>query len=149
MPSTHFYKKPKEVGSSSLEARTCSHSRGTHIFILFWHINPIIQTNHCNINVVFFSFQTGFEEFVKLFHYNPEVLSTFPILVHLMNDIEMSSEDYFVGPKTHNRICTHTKSIFEMFDLIIHEVRLKRDFFRTVVSKIFIFHILITVHRYF
>ena len=139
MPSTHFHKKPKEVGRSSLEACTYSHSRGTNIFALFQHTNPFSNFDQsfqyqCGNN---FRFQTGFEEFVKLFHYTPEVLSTFPILVHLMNDIEMSSEDYFVGPKTHNRICTHTKSIFEMFDLIIHEVSLKEDCFESMVSKFF------------
>ena len=67
-------------------------------------------------------FQVGMEEFVKLFHYNPEVLSTFPFLHHLMRDVEMTSENYFVGPKTHDRICKHTKAIFNMLDDIVQEV---------------------------
>ena len=84
-----------------------------------------------------------------MFHYTPEVLSTFPILVHLMNDIEMSSEDYFVGPKTHNRICTHTKSIFEMFDLIIHEVSIEKGILSIYDFRMISFLYFNAIHRYF
>ena len=62
------------------------------------------------------------EEFVQLFHYTPEALSSFPFLHHLMNDLELSSENYFIGPKTHDRICNHTKAIFQMLDNIVVEV---------------------------
>ena len=66
-----------------------------------------------------------------------------------MNDIEMSSEDYFVGPKTHNRICTHTKSIFEMFDLIIHEVSIEKEFLSIYGFRIMIFIYYNAINRYF
>ena len=61
-------------------------------------------------------------EFAKLFHYNSAILRTFPILAHHMSDIELTSENYFVGPKTEDRICSHTTAIFEMLDGVIKEV---------------------------
>ena len=68
------------------------------------------------------------EEFIQLFYYTPEVLSSFPFLHHLMNDVELSCENYFVGPKTHDRICNHTKAIFQMLDKIVVEVCASRIF---------------------
>ena len=61
-------------------------------------------------------------EFAKLFHYNSVILRTFPILAHHMSDVELISQNYFVGPKTEDRICSHTTAIFEMLDGVINEV---------------------------
>ena len=69
-----------------------------------------------------FEFQVGMNEFAKLFHYNSAILRTFPILAHHMSDVELTSQNYFVGPKTEDRICSHTTAIFEMLDGVIKEV---------------------------
>ena len=39
-----------------------------------------------------------------------------------MSDVELTSQNYFVGPKTEDRICSHTTAIFEMLDGVIKEV---------------------------
>ena len=39
-----------------------------------------------------------------------------------MSDIELTSQNYFVGPKTEDRICSHTIAIFKMLNGIIMEV---------------------------
>ena len=39
-----------------------------------------------------------------------------------MSDIELISQNYFVGPKTEDRICSHTVAIFKMLNGIIMEV---------------------------
>ena len=39
-----------------------------------------------------------------------------------MSDIELTSQNYFVGPKTEDRICSHTIAIFTMLNGIIMEV---------------------------
>ena len=72
--------------------------------------------------VMKFKFQIGIKEFAKQFHYNSEILKTFPILHHHMSDIELTTQNYFVGPKTEDRICSHTIAIFKMLNGIIIEV---------------------------
>ena len=64
------------------------------------------------------------DEILKLFRYDRDALKAFPFLHHFISDAEMASENYFVGPKTHNRICSHTEAVFQMLDRIVSEVSL-------------------------
>ena len=62
------------------------------------------------------------KEFAKLFHFNAEILQTFPVSHHHMSEIELTTQNYFVGPKTEDRICSHTIAIFNMLDDVIKQV---------------------------
>ena len=70
--------------------------------------------------------QVGMKEFVDLFTYDPDVLASFPFLHHFMNDREIARENYFAGPKTNNRICSHTEVVFQMLNQIVHEVNVNQ-----------------------
>ena len=61
-------------------------------------------------------------EFIKKFQYEPDTLTHFPFLHHFMSDDEMTSENYFVGPKTHNRVCSHTEAVFILLNQIVDAV---------------------------
>ena len=69
-----------------------------------------------------FFVKVGIQEFVELFLYDPNGLKSFAVMRRLMSDDEMGSGKYLVGPKTHNRILSHTEEIFKMLDQVVHEV---------------------------